>query len=94
MNKIDKLLKELCPNGVEWKELGEVCDFQRGRTITQKSAIDGDVPVIAGGQQPAYYHNTFNRTGETIAVSGVEDGELCYWIIGYELGEVVELNKK
>ena len=26
MNKIEKMIKELCPNGVEWKKLGEVCD--------------------------------------------------------------------
>ena len=30
MNKIEKLIKELCPNGVEWKKLGEVCAFQNG----------------------------------------------------------------
>jgi type I restriction enzyme S subunit len=26
MNKIDKLIAEHCPNGVEFKELGEVCE--------------------------------------------------------------------
>ena len=26
MSKIDELIQELCPNGVEWKELGEVCN--------------------------------------------------------------------
>ena len=30
MNKIEKLIKELCPNGVEWKKLGDVCTFQNG----------------------------------------------------------------
>ena len=30
MSKLDELIKELCPNGVEYKELGEVCDFQNG----------------------------------------------------------------
>ncbi|MBS7362286.1 MAG: hypothetical protein KIH03_00595 [Paludibacteraceae bacterium] len=30
MNKIEKLIKELCPNGVEWKKLGEVCTIVRG----------------------------------------------------------------
>ena len=24
-SKIDKLIAELCPNGVEWKPLGDVC---------------------------------------------------------------------
>jgi len=30
MSKLDELIKELCPNGVEYKELGEICDFQNG----------------------------------------------------------------
>ena len=30
MSKLDELIKELCPNGVEYKGLGEVCDFQNG----------------------------------------------------------------
>jgi type I restriction enzyme M protein len=54
----------------EMVELGEVCEIKRGKTITKKDLIDGDVPVIAGGQQPAYYHNQSNRIGKTITVSG------------------------
>ena len=50
---------------VEWKRLGDICSFNRGRTITAKDAIEGDVPVIAGGQTPSYYHNESNRTGGT-----------------------------
>lgn len=34
MNKIEKLIKELCPNGVEWKKLGEVANFKYGYTGT------------------------------------------------------------
>ena len=30
MNRIEKLLQKLCPDGVEFKALGEVCDFRRG----------------------------------------------------------------
>ena len=66
---------------VEWKKLGDVCSFNRGRTITAKDAVDGDVPVIAGGQTPSYYHNVSNRTGEsiTIAGSGAYAGFVSYW---------------
>lgn len=66
---------------VEWKKLGEVCDFKRGRTITAKDAGDGDVPVIAGGQTPSYYHNEANREGEsvTVAGSGAYAGFISYW---------------
>lgn len=51
-------------------ELGEVCDILRGGTITKKDAIEGGVPVVAGGQKPAYYHNTSNRQGNIITISG------------------------
>ena len=27
MNRIEKLIGELCPDGVEWKELGEVVEI-------------------------------------------------------------------
>ena len=66
---------------VEWKKLGEVCTFNRGRTITAKDAVEGDIPVIAGGQAPSYYHNEANKTGEsiTIAGSGAYAGFVSYW---------------
>ena len=30
MSKLQELIRELCPNGVEYKKLGEVCDFING----------------------------------------------------------------
>ena len=59
-------------SAIEWKEieLKEICEVKKGNSITKNTITDGDVPVIAGGQQPAYYHNTSNRTGETLTVSG------------------------
>ena len=66
---------------VEWKKLGDVCTFNRGRTITAKDAVDGGIPVIAGGQVPSYYHNEANRNGESITVagSGAYAGFVSYW---------------
>ena len=66
---------------VEWKKLGEVCSFNRGRTITAKDAVEGSIPVIAGGQTPSYYHNVANRKGEciTVAGSGAYAGFVSYW---------------
>ena len=50
-------------------ELGEVCEIEKGISITKAKITHGDIPVIAGGQQPAYYHNRSNREGQTITVS-------------------------
>lgn len=57
---------------VKWEmvELGGYCEVLRGTSVTKKDMIAGDIPVIAGGQQPAYYHNQSNRKGKTITVSG------------------------
>lgn len=66
---------------VEWKKLGEVAEFQRGRTVTKKDSQEGIYPVISGGQKPAYYINQFNREGQTITIagSGAYAGFVQYW---------------
>lgn len=53
----------------EVKKLGDISIIKKGESITKKDVTDGSVPVIAGGQQPAYYHNKSNREGKTITVS-------------------------
>ncbi len=99
MTNILELLKN---EKVEWKKLGEVCEFNRGKTITKKNAIEGDIPVIGGGQKPAYYHNESNREGITITVagSGAYAGFVSYWEIPIFLSDAFsvesskELNKR
>ena len=68
-------------NNWEWKKLGEVCDVKKGTSITKARVINGDVPVIAGGQQPAYFHNVSNREGSviTISASGAYAGFINYF---------------
>ena len=51
-------------------KLGDLCVVKRGTTITQKEAIEGKVPVVGGGLKPTYFHNSSNRNGNTITVSG------------------------
>jgi len=66
---------------VEWKALGGVSEIKRGTSITKKNVTHGDVPVIAGGRTPAYFHNASNRTGETIVIagSGAYAGYVSWW---------------
>jgi len=49
--------------------LKEYADLKRGTSITKKDITDGDIPVIAGGQKPAYFHNKSNRSSNCITVS-------------------------
>lgn len=83
MSKLQKLIQELCPYGVEYKPLGDkdVSIMQRGTSLTKKDSIEGIYPVISGGKVPAFYCNQFNREGETITVagSGAGAGYVQYW---------------
>jgi type I restriction enzyme S subunit len=49
--------------------LGEIAVIKKGQLITGKTRISGNIPVIARGKGPAYYHNIANRTGKTITIS-------------------------
>ena len=49
--------------------LKEYADLKRGTSITKKDVIDGNIPVIAGGQKPAYFNNKSNRKSDCITVS-------------------------
>jgi type I restriction enzyme S subunit len=55
-----------------WKE----CSFKdtgievlKGQIITRANARTGKIPVIAGGKEPAYYCDKYNRDGTTITIS-------------------------
>ncbi|GAA9314881.1 restriction endonuclease subunit S [Helicobacter pylori] len=94
--RLKTLLQTLAPKGVEFRKLGEVCDFQKGKSITKKAVTFGKVPVISGGRQPAYYHNEANRSGETIAISssGVYAGYVSYWDIPVFLADSFSVSPK
>ncbi|SHG26182.1 type I restriction enzyme, S subunit [Salegentibacter echinorum] len=54
-----------------WKEgtVGDLIEIKKGKNITKTTIKEGTVPVVAGGLQPAYYHNTSNTKSPTITVS-------------------------
>jgi type I restriction enzyme M protein len=49
--------------------LEHIANIKKGSSITQKETSVGAIPVIAGGQKPAYFHNVSNRDGNVITVS-------------------------
>ena len=50
--------------------LSDLCDVNRGKLITKKNTRQGNVPVVAGGIKPAYYHDEYNEKAPVITVSG------------------------
>ena len=60
----------MIPKGWRVGKLGEICQFKRGKGLLSKNAIPGDVPVVAGGLEPACYHNISNTKAPVITISG------------------------
>ena len=58
------------PEGWEKANLGTLVEFKRGKTITKKEVVEGNIPVVAGGLEPAYYCNKFNTSERVITISG------------------------
>jgi type I restriction enzyme S subunit len=53
----------------ERRRLGDIAEIKKGQLITEKTTKPGNIPVIAGGTKPAYFHNIPNRKGKTITIS-------------------------
>lgn len=81
MESIEQMIKRLCPEGIKFVKLGDVCEMRRGTSVTKSSIIEGNIPVISGGMKPAYYCDTYNRDGETITIagSGASAGYVMFW---------------
>jgi type I restriction enzyme, S subunit len=81
MSKLDELIAELCPDGVEYFGLKECTEMKRGTSATKGTLVVGNIPVISGGKEPAFYCDSHNRDGETITVagSGAGAGYVQYW---------------
>lgn len=58
------------PEGWLQTPLSTISPFSRGKTITKMDTGDGKIPVVAGGLEPAYYHNKSNTCAPVITVSG------------------------
>jgi len=65
----DETEEEQYEQGVVVKTLGEVCNFKNGKGIKKDSLIEGEYPVIGGGQKPMGFHNEYNTDANTILCS-------------------------
>jgi len=63
--------------------VGDMITPQRGKGLLSKDAVAGNVPVVAGGLEPATYHNTANTIAPvlTISASGANAGFVNLWHI-------------
>lgn len=91
-NKINDNLYNLTvaiyKNKFQFTEQPECCvgDYllpKRGKNLLSRDAVFGDVPVVAGGLEPATYHNISNTKAPviTISASGANAGYVSLWNI-------------
>lgn len=73
MQKIHELIKKLCPNGVEYKNIQELCKISRGKVMSK------DFIKSNAGEYPVYSSQTENN-GELGKISTYDfDGEYLTW---------------
>ena len=56
MSRLAELIKELCPDGVEYRPLGAIADLQRGGGMPKKLFVDKGIPAI-------HYGHIFTKYG-------------------------------
>lgn len=88
-NKIEKLIAELCPKGVEFKKLGEVCEISRGRVMSK------DYLKENSGEFPVFSSQTA-KNGEIGKIKTYDfDGEYLTWTTdGANAGTIFYRNGK
>lgn len=87
MNKIQQLIQQYCPNGVEFKELGDVFKISRGRVMSKEYLRDN------AGKYPVYSSQTANN-GQIGKIETFDyDGEYLTWTTdGANAGTIFYLN--
>ena len=65
----DETEEEQYEEAINIKTLGEVCNFKNGKAIKKDTLVEGEYPVIGGGQKPMGFHNEYNTNENTILCS-------------------------
>lgn len=80
MSRIEELIKEFCPDGVEYKKLVDTVTIERGkRVVREQLSPNGKYPVYQNSLTPLGFHTEYNNIANTtfIIVAGAA-GEIGY----------------
>ena len=61
-NGLDNLIEKFCPNGVDYKTLGEIAQISRGGSLQKKDFVESGVPCIHYGQIYTRYNLFADKT--------------------------------
>ncbi len=89
MTRIEKLISELCPDGVEYKKLGEVCEIldSQGKPISKSQRTKGKYPYYGANGIQDYvddyiFDGTFILVGEDGSVMNEDNSPVLNWVSG------------
>ena len=69
MSRLNELIQELCPNGVEYKRLGDICLIETGK-LNANAAVDGGAyPFFTTSKQVSYI-NSWRWDCDALLVAG------------------------
>lgn len=70
MSKLDNLIEKLCPEGVKFEELKEICMVSIGEFVHKnKQREDAKYPVFNGGISNTGFYDEYNNEGNKILIS-------------------------
>ena len=80
MNKIEKLIRELCPHGIMYKKIEEIASVERGKRLVKKQLFKEEkYPVYQNSMIPLGYYKEYNYSENTVFVIGAgAAGEIGY----------------
>lgn len=80
MSKLQELINELCPDGVEYKKIIETTNIMRGKRVIKSQLSDvGKYPVYQNCLTPmGYYENTNCKKNNTFIIVAGAAGEIGY----------------
>ena len=97
MSKLDELIKELCPDGVEYKRLGEIgTGFYRGSGIKRDDITPDGIPCVRYGEIYTTYHVAFSRCishtqNQNLAKSKFfSHGDILFAITGESVADIAK----
>ena len=70
MSEISDMIQRLCPDGVEYRKLGDFITIYTGAQFNKRDMVDeGSYPVLNGGIDFSGYTYDYNEDANTIAIS-------------------------
>jgi len=97
MSRLEELIAELCPDGVEYKTLGEIAtDIYRGSGITREQNTPTGTPCVRYGEIYTTYNIWFDKcvsyTDEKLINSNkyFEYGDVLFAITGESVEDIAK----